>query len=190
MKRTKLVILLSIVLIGGVVLAAVWFNLQVKKGAEGKEQVPKVATGDTKMQLEKVRFVEDKEGRKTWELEAQSVQQYEDQNLLVLKDVKVTVYTKEGRSFVISGNEAKFYQNSKNAELKGNVVVTSNDGYRLRTQSVSYNHQERKVTTFDRVEIDGDQIQVQGKGLMVDMEARMFKILGQVKTQWRRAGKG
>ena len=142
------------------------------------------------MNLEKVHFVEDKGGKKTWELEAQSVQQYEEQNLLILKDVKVTVYTKEGRSFVISGKEGRVHQDSKDAELSGNVILTSSDGYRLMTQSVAYDHHAKKVTTPDLVEIQGDQLRVQGRGMVVDMEARTFRIMNQVKTQWRREGKG
>ena len=142
------------------------------------------------MNLEKVHFVEDKEGKKTWELEATSVQQYEDQNLLILKEVKVTVYTKDGRSFVISGREGRVHQDSKDAELSGNVILTSSDGYQLKTESIAYDHQTRKVTTPDLVEIEGDQIRVRGKGMLVDMEGRSFKILSHVKTQWRREGKG
>ena len=190
MRRARLVILFAIVLISGSIVAVSWFNLQGRKVSQLKDEEPKVTAEDTKMNLEKVHFVEDKGGKKTWELEAQSVQQYEDQNLLVLKDVKVTVYTKEGRSFIISGKEGKVHQDSKNAELSGNVIVTSSDGYRLRTQSVAYDHQTKKVTTPDFVELEGDQIRVQGRGMVVDMEARAFKILSQVKTQWRREGKG
>jgi LPS export ABC transporter protein LptC len=189
MRKAKLVLLVTIVLIAGIITAFIWLNLQGKRGSRSQEE-PKVTAEDTKMNLEKVHFVEDKGGKKTWELEAQSVQQYEDQNLLVLRDVKVTVYTKEGRSFVISGREGRVNQDSKDAELSGNVTLTSSDGYRLRTQSVAYDHQARRVTTPDPVEIQGDQLRVQGKGMVVDMEARTFRIMNQVKTQWRREGKG
>jgi len=189
MKKAKLLILVAIVVIAGSIVAVIGFNLHGKKGSRVQEE-PKVTAEDTKMNLEKVHFVEDKGGKKTWELEAQSVQQYEDQNLLILRDVKVTVYTKEGRSFVISGKEGRVHQDSKDAELSGNVILTSSDGYQLRTQSVAYDHHMKKVTTPDLVEIQGDQIRVQGKGMVVDMEARTFRIMNQVKTQWRREGKG
>jgi LPS export ABC transporter protein LptC len=175
--------------IAGSIAAVIWFNLHGKKGS-GAQEEPRVTAEDTKMNLEKVHFVEDKAGKKTWELEAQSVQQYEDQNLLILRDVKVTVYTKEGRSFVISGKEGRVHQDSKDAELSGNVILTSNDGYQLRTQSVAYDHRMKKVTTPDLVEIQGDQIRLEGKGMVVDMEARTFRIMNQVKTRWRREGKG
>jgi LPS export ABC transporter protein LptC len=69
--------------------------------------------------------------------------------------------------------------------LEGEVVLTSNDGYQLKTQSVSYRHSGKIVSTSDSVEIEGEQIRLTGKGMWVDMEAKTFKILSQVKTQLR-----
>jgi lipopolysaccharide export system protein LptC len=41
------------------------------------------------------------------------------------------------------------------------------------------------VSTSDPVEIEGEQIQLTGKGMLVDVEAKTFKILSQVKTHLR-----
>jgi LPS export ABC transporter protein LptC len=109
---------------------------------------------------------------------------------MLLDEVKVTLFTKEGQSFVISGNQGKVYQDSKNMELVGDVVLTSSDGYRLKTHSISYHHLEKQVTTSDPVEIEGEQIRVVGKGMWVDMEAKIFKVLSQVKTRWKGGRKG
>lgn len=183
MRRIKIGILIAIVLVGGIVLASLWANLREKKASEANEKLPKVSIGDADMRLEKVQFVEDKHGQKTWELEAKSVQQYQDQNMMVLEDVKVTFYAKEGRTFFLTGKEGKVYQNSKNVELVGDVVLTSNDGYQLKTHSASYHHLEKIVSTADPVEIEGEQFRLTGKGMLVNVESQTFKILSQVKTQ-------
>lgn len=185
MKKAKVVILLSIVLIGGIVLVSLWANLREKKASEAVEKLPEVSTGGADMRLEKIRFVEDKHGKKTWELEAKTVQQYQDRNTIVLQDVKVTFYAKEGRTIFLTGKQGKIYQDSKNVDLVGDVVLTLSDGYRLKTHSVSYRHSEKIVSTSDPVEIEGEQIRLTGKGMLVDMEAKTFKILSQVKTQLR-----
>ncbi len=140
--------------------------------------------------MEKIRFVEDKQGQKTWELEAKLIQQYQGQNIMLIEEVKLTLFTKEGQSFIISGNQGRVYQESKNMELVGDVVLTSSDGYRLKTHSISYHHLEKQVTTSDPVEIEGEQIRVVGKGMWVDMEAKIFKVLSQVKTRWKGGRKG
>jgi len=190
MRKAKLVILILILLIAGAVLASLWVNLRGREASGEKEGVPKISTGGADMRLEKIRIVEDKHGRQTWELEATSVQQYQDQNIMVLEDVKVTYYTKEGRSFIISGNKGKIYQDSKNMELVGDVLLTLSDGYQLKTHSVSYHHLEKKVTSSDPVEIEGKEIQLVGTGMLVDMEAKIIRVLHQVKTRWKGGQKG
>jgi LPS export ABC transporter protein LptC len=189
MRRAKAAILMTIILIGGIVFVSLC-KTREKRGAGQEAEIPKLAGDDSKMHLEKVQFVEDKQGRRTWELEAKSVRQYEDQDLVVLEDVKVTVFTKEGRSFVLSGKQARLHQASKDMELEGDVLLTSSDGYRLKTRSIAYRHGEKKAQTADPVEIEGEELRVKGNGMVVDIEARTFQILNQVRTQWRQGGKG
>jgi len=185
MKRIKIAILISIVLIGGIALVSLWANLQERKASEAVEKHPVVSTGGADTRLEKVRFVEDKRGEKTWELEAKSVRQYQDQNIMVLEDIKVTFYTKEGRTFFLTGKQGKVYQDTKNIDLVGDIVVTSDDGYRLKTHSAFYRDSEKVISTSDPVEIEGEQIRLTGKGMVVHTEDKTVKILSQVKTQLR-----
>ena len=185
MRKTKIVILLLIVLIGGIVLVSLRANLRARKASEAVGKVPKLSTGGADMQLKKIRFVEDKQGQKTWELEAESVHQYQEQNMMVLEDVKLTFYAKEGRIIYLTGKQGKVYPNSKNVDLLGDVVLTSSDGYQLKTHSASYRHAEKIVSTADPVEIDGEQIRLTGKGMLVNVEAKTFEILSQVKTRLR-----
>src|SRR4030043_2120268 len=160
MRKLKIAILIFIISIGLLVLVSLWVNLQGKKASEEGGVVPKISTDGADARLEKIRFVEDKQGQKTWELEAKSIQQYQGQNIMLLEEVKVNFFTKEGRSFILSGNQGKVYQDSKNMELVGDVVLTSSDGYRLKTHSISYHHSEKRVTTPDTVEIEGEQIRL------------------------------
>ena len=190
MKRAKIAILISIFLIGALVCVSFWINLRGRKTSPQEEKIPKISAEGADVRLEKIRFVEDKQGQTTWELEAKAIQQYQNENVMVLEDVKVTLYTKEGKSFIISGDRGKVHQDSKNLELVGNVVLTSSDGYRLKTHSISYRHSEKKATTLDPVEIEGDQIRLVGTGMLVDMEDKTFQILRQVKTQWKGGKKG
>jgi LPS export ABC transporter protein LptC len=185
MRKTKVVILLLIVFVAGIVLVSLRASLRARRVSEAVEKGTGVSTEGADMQLKKIRFVEDKQGQKTWELEAESVHQYQGQNMMVLEDVKVTFYAKEGRIFYLTGKQGKVYQDSKNVDLLGEVVLTSSDGYQLKTHSASYRHSEKTVSTGDPVEIDGEQIRLTGKGMLVNVEAKTFKILSQVKTQLR-----
>jgi LPS export ABC transporter protein LptC len=189
MRKARIAILLSIVLIAGIVLVTLWANLRERRASEALEKLPKISTEGAEMRLEKIRFVEDKHGQKSWELEAQSVHKYQDQNLMVLQDVKLTFYAKEGRTFFLTGKQGRVYQDSKNVDLEGDVMLTTSDGYQLRTHSLSYRHLEKIASTSDPVEIEGEQLRLTGKGMSVDMEAKTFKIHSQVKTHLKAKGK-
>jgi LPS export ABC transporter protein LptC len=190
MRKTRIVILVSIVSIGLLLLISLWLNLQGKRASKEGEVPPKISTDGANARLEKIRFIEDDHGRKTWELEAKLIEQYQDQNVLLLEGVKVTFFTKEGGAFILSGNQGKVYQDSKNFELVGDVALTSSNGYSLKTHSITYDHKEKKARTSDTVEIEGEQIRLVGKGMLVDMEGKIFKVLNQVKAQWRGGKKG
>lgn len=191
LKKTKIVLLLSILLIGGMSLITLWFNLRERsKVLEEGKKVPEVSTEGADQRLEKIRFVEEKRGMKIWELEAKTLHQYQGENLLLLKEVKVVYYAKDGRSFTLIGNEGKVHQGSRDMELAGDVLLTSNDGYRLKTQSVTYQHSNKQVKTSDPIEFESEQIHLTGKGMLIDMEAKTFKVLSQAKTQWKGGRKG
>lgn len=191
MKRLKIGILLSILLLGGIVLASLWFNLRERNRAlEGKEVHGVISTGGADQRLEKIHFVEEKHGQKIWELEAKTLSQFQETNVLLLEDVKVIYYSKEGRIYTLIGRQGKVHQETKDMELVGNVTFTSAEGYRLTTQSVSYQHSKKQVRTSDPIKLEGEQIHLTGVGMLIDLEAKTFKVLGQVKTQWKGGGKG
>jgi len=189
MKRIKIAILVSIGFLIVMVGLTLWINYRARKPAE-EAQLPKIAIEGADSRIEKIRFVEEKQGRRTWELEAKSMQHYQDQNVMLLEDVKLTFFAEDGRTFTVTGKEGKVQQDTKNMELRGDVVATSSDGYRFKTQSVAYNHQEKKIETPDRVELDGDQLWLKGRGMLVDVEARTVKVLHEVRTQWKAGRKG
>ena len=190
MRRAKIIILVFIVLVGGIVAVSLWVNIEGRRAFNKREKLPEVHFEGVESRMEKIQLVEDKEGQKTWELDAKSIQQVQDTNILILEDLKVTYYTKEGRVVVVTGKKGKVNQESKDVEIAGDVVLTTSDGYRLKTNSAAYSHQARKVTSSDPVEIEGDQIRLVGVGMLVDMEAQKFRILSHVKTHIKKRGKG
>ncbi len=189
MKHIKIAILISIGLIVVVVSLSLWVHLRGRKPPE-EVQLPKIAFEGANSQIEKIHFVEEKHGQKTWELAAKSIQQYQEGNVMVIEDVKLTFFAKDGQTVTVTGNQGKFYQDTKNMELKGDVIATSSEGYRLKTDSVSYNHQEKKIRTPDWVELNGEQLWLKGREMLVNLEAHTVKVFHEVKTQWKARRKG
>jgi len=191
LKKTKIGIMLSILLIGGIALVSLWVNLLERdKALQEAEKIPPISTEGADHRLEKIRLVEEKQGQKSWELEAKAIHHYQSENVLMLEDVKVIYYAKDGRTLTLSGNQGKVHQTSKDMELSGNVILTSTDGYRLKTQSISYRHGSKQAKTPDPVEFEGEQILLTGKGMLIDLEAKTFKVFSQARTQWKGGRKG
>jgi len=57
MKRAKIAILISIVLIGALVCVSFWINLRGRKTSPGEEKLPKISAEGADVRLEKIRFV-------------------------------------------------------------------------------------------------------------------------------------
>lgn len=183
-QRVRIILLVFIGLIMIGVWSLLWVNLQEQKKKSDQEKGFRLGE-HIDQQLEKIRFVEEKKGKIHWELEAKAVQQYQKENRLTLEEVKVIYYSDDGRIFTLSGNQGKVYQDSKNLELIGNVVLATSDGYRLQTHSLFYDHSKKKVTSPDPIEWEGKEIRLVGQGMWVNLEEKTFKVLHQVKTRWK-----
>jgi len=90
---------------------------------------------------------------------------------MVLEDVKVTFYAKEGRIIYLTGKQGKVYQDTKNVDLSGvwclpQAMGISSRPIRLPTTI------RRGREYFRSREIDGEQIRLTGKGMLVDVEAK------------------
>lgn len=161
-----------------------WVNLQDQMKRGGPEKIPQLGE-NIDQKLERIRFVEEKKGKIHWELEATTVHQYPKENMFLLEEVKLVYYSDDGRRLTLSGDRGKVYQDSKNVELMGKVVLTTSDGYRMKTDSLFYDHSKKKVTSSDPIELEGKEIRLVGQGMSLSLEEKIFKVLHQVKARWK-----
>ncbi|MCX8116553.1 MAG: LPS export ABC transporter periplasmic protein LptC [Desulfobacterota bacterium] len=182
MNRFRFALFFSILVLAGLVTVILWMNLRDRKHSEEK-MADRVSTEGADQRMEKVHLVEEKAGKKIWELEAKAIAQYESD--LHLQEVRAIYYAKDGRSFTLTGDRAKVHQERKDMEISGNVLLLSSDGYRLKTRSISYRHGERRAETDDFIEFEGEGVHLTGKGMRIDLEEKTFKVFSQVRTVWK-----
>jgi len=145
MNRLRLAVLASIGLILVVVGLSLWASYRGRKPPE-EVNLPRIAIEGADSRMEKVRFVEGETGPEDLGTGSQGHAAVPGQDVMILEDVVLTYYNKDGRIFTVSGKEGKVFQKTKDMEIKGDVVVTSSDGYRLKTNFMAYQHQERRST--------------------------------------------
>jgi LPS export ABC transporter protein LptC len=180
MKLSKLLILICM----GVVLVAVGGYLLFGGGGDEEDEIiqeMKQAAETADLTLEEVHYVETKGDKKEWELRAKSGQHFRKDDYTTLEDLTVTFYADEGRIITLRGDKGSM-KGRKEIEVRGDVVITSSDGYRVSTNSLRFDDEQRQISTEDPVMFEGKRLQVKGVGAVVDLKTKKLFILRKVQT--------
>jgi LPS export ABC transporter protein LptC len=107
---------------------------------------------------------------------------YEKLDLKKARGVRVDFYDPEGNhTSVLVADSGLIQEKRQNLEALGNVVVTTEEGIRLETQSLRWDPQKRKIVTDDFVKITKRDDVITGEGLEADEELKHFVIKKSVK---------
>jgi LPS export ABC transporter protein LptC len=180
MKRSKLVILICM----GAILVAVGGYLLFDEGGDEEDEIiqeMKQTAETADLSLEEIHYVETKGDKKEWELRAKSGQHFRQDDYTTLQDLTVTFYAEEGRILTLRGNEGSM-KGRKEIEVRGDVVITSSDGYRVTTDSLRYEEEKQQIFTEDPIRMEGKGVQVQGVGVVVNLKTQKLFILRKVQT--------
>ncbi|MBI5047780.1 MAG: LPS export ABC transporter periplasmic protein LptC [Deltaproteobacteria bacterium] len=178
--KPKIKLILAIFLISAVSVigVALYINSTMHKGLSGA--VAKSSPAD--IRIEKARYAESRDGQKEWELEADSAQYFKSDNLTVFENVKVVFYSENGINYTLEGKTGKLRNDTKDMDIFGNVVVTSADGYQLKTDSLKYTAIVKQISTKDKVVFTGPNIRIDGVGFLADMVTERASVLANVRT--------
>jgi len=179
LKKVRNLIGLSVAALAVTVVVVLFINWG-KGGFHGTGiRIPKIK-GDLK--VGNLFLTEEKEGTVQWELEAKLAESFRKDNKTVLEDLQVTMYGQGGRVVTLRGDRARIDERTRNMEVEGDVVVTSSDGLRLRTDFLQYDHSRREITTESAVTINGKGVRISGKGLRMELANETISILREVET--------
>ncbi|MCK5422413.1 MAG: LPS export ABC transporter periplasmic protein LptC, partial [Deltaproteobacteria bacterium] len=64
----------------------------------------------------------------------------------------------------------------------GDIVAITDEGYRIQTDSFHYNTAERKIFTDDAVTLTSEEMVMNGKGMVVDLDEERLYILKEVRA--------
>jgi LPS export ABC transporter protein LptC len=177
--------LLGMLVLGsmGGVAALLWLALTPEKNSLPPK--PELAAD---LKLDRVHYLETREGVKEWELEAASAVYFKDENTVVLEKVRAVFYGKGEESYVLLGEKGKYNTQTKVIEVTDGVKIDSSQGYHLRTRSLTYQSEQRELRTSDPVEMRGPDLEVTGVGMVVELNRQRVRILGGVTTVFSSLG--
>jgi len=180
MKLSKLLILICM----GVVLVIVGGYLLFGGGGDEEDEIiqeREQAAETADLSLEEIHYVETKGDKKEWELRAKSGQYFRQDDYTTLEDLTVTFYADEGRIITLKGDKGSM-KGRKEIEVRGNVVITSSDGYRVSTNSFRFDDGKQQISTEDPIMFEGKRLQVKGVGAVLDLKTKKLSILRKVQT--------
>jgi len=131
--------------------------------------------------------LEEESGGVRWRLQADQASTYEPEGRTALRKVRVVV-DERTRSWTIVGEEGDLFQQTKNFEVRRNVVLTSDDGLHLETSVLRWQGAERRMWTDAPVRIYRNGAVVEGTSMTVRMNEEATTVHGPVHATFSEGG--
>ena len=176
-KLTIFLVLVMVVTIG--IVAAVFMGY--RRVASAPEQLLSSIKEGANLSLGKIRQTATRDGKKEWSLEAGSAHYVENEKKAVLKDLFITYFLKDNREIYLEAEQGILKTDTNDIEFSGNVVIR-NEGYRLKTRRLSYEHERRLVFTNDPVTVSGEAVNLSARSLEFNLNQNTILLSGHVQA--------
>lgn len=180
MKKLK-----NILAIGILCFVAFWIGLYTfrsqKPATPPTDQQPITGQVPGNVGMKEINFSQVIEGVKLWDLKAEEVEYQKERNLVSFKKVTVTYFPKGEKPISLVGNRGQLNTQSKDIFIEGEVVITSGEGYELKAPALHYEDQKRTVWTEGNIIFTGPRIQVEGKGMAMNLDTQKLMIREKAK---------
>lgn len=111
-----------------------------------------------------------RDGVKEWILDAKSAHVVDESKQLMLEDVTVVYFIKNGEEVRLNADRGILKTESKDIQLTGQVVLTYTD-YTLKTEQINYDHGQRILFTSTPVRITGKTVDLTADSMKYDINA-------------------
>jgi len=155
-----------------------------QKGGQGEGSIGAADVPD--QEFSDFTTVESDSGLVRWVLKAPVARMYSARKLLAADDPRIEFFDKEGRrTSVLTSNKGEYNQVTHDLTALGNVVITSQEGYVLETESLVWVEKLGKMHSEDFVKFIRGRDVLTGYGLLSDPELKNVEIQRDVKAYLR-----
>lgn len=141
--------------------------------------------------LKQVRLQETGRDGSRWQLDAEYSETFQEQHTTAMRKVTIKVNepsksASSSRSWTVTGDEGELNQETKNVELRGNVVLVSSDGLRLETERLRWDADAQRAWTDKPVTIYRAGTVVRGTGFESRVTEETTSVKGRVRAIFKR----
>jgi LPS export ABC transporter protein LptC len=117
-----------------------------------------------------VHQVSSRDGIKEWILDAKAAHVIDESKQLMLEDVTVVYFVKNGQEVRLTASRGMLKTETKDIEVTGNVVLTYSD-YTLETDQMNYDQGRKLLFSSTPVKIIGDAFNLTADSMKYDLTA-------------------
>ncbi|HOF04202.1 MAG TPA: LPS export ABC transporter periplasmic protein LptC [Syntrophales bacterium] len=177
LKKPLPVITAVLILIAAAVLFYLW-----ERGKEEAQKVLKILPDHVDMQLRDVHYTDVSADGAKWDIRANTVTYGRRENLAVFDQVTVEMTMADGRTYRLTGKEGFYWTATKDMEVRGNVVIISDQGDRITTDKLFYTEKNKTLHTDAPVILDNEKTRIHGQGMRLSMNDRRLELMSHVKA--------
>ncbi|PIU00024.1 MAG: LPS export ABC transporter periplasmic protein LptC [Bdellovibrionales bacterium CG10_big_fil_rev_8_21_14_0_10_45_34] len=139
-------------------------------------------------EMEGVYLVEIGENSRQWELWANEAVGIRGTGDWFLKDVKAQFFGKDQVSYIVEGEDGTVNSETKNMEIRGNIRMTSSNGYIFLSDRLVFHHVEKTIVSPGPVKMKSDpkvqpgKFELSGSRMKSWMDSNLIHVVGNVKS--------
>lgn len=157
---------------------AIWRHVQQLPPADILETLP----ADIDLALDNLHYTETQDGQKRWTLSSDRAEYMRDSSLVRLTPVQLVFY--DAGSFgelTLTADHGELQEDTRQVDVRGNVMITAGDGEQLTTESLRYDEQQRELTTPASIHYRAPRMELTGVGLLIDLEKDVLLVKNDVR---------
>ncbi len=186
MRKAPLIILTLVVVFLSVVVGVL-----VHRARTPRRLLIEPAATNADYRLKQVHLQEQNRDGSRWALDAEYSETFEGENKTTMKKVTIKVdQPAKGdgapRSWTVTGDEGDLNHETKDVDLRGNVVLVSSDGLRLETERLRWDAGQQRAWTEEPVIIYRSGAIVRGTGFESRVNEEVSNVKGRVRATFKR----
>ena len=176
-KKLKLILFSVILVAFGIILAVFISHRHI---TEKEAEVVLDIRNKANISIGKAHQTAIRNGIKEWNLDAASVNYLVEKKQAVFQDLSVTFYLKDKSKVYLTANKGILKIDSNDMEIFGNVLIKSST-YRLKTENLSYSHNQRIISSKVPVKVSGTAFDLAADSMSLNLNTNKIMFEGKVQ---------
>jgi LPS export ABC transporter protein LptC len=179
--KTKRVFLLGFAVL--ILAGALWVFF--KSPSDNPVQTtPRLEEG-TYARAEGFSYTRNTDGRVEWEIKAKQADYLESRQIAEFKMVEAVFYDKNNQTVRLNGKTGRYFVDTQDIEVGGDVRIVTSMGYTLTTETLKYTQADQTIRSASQAFVHGEGVAMSCDQVVLAVPDEKLELIGDVKgTLW------